>query len=141
MKYYSIIALGICGTLSAMEYAHENAVRIPSSSGKLGKVIIQEGYPGWAIMMNNQDLLIKMPSSGKLNRAFIKEGYAAWAMNSQFSKTFGNKVLSVRGLEGCLKVSLKAHNNAYTQEQLTVMTHKYMDIIYNTLMTDHISAL
>lgn len=114
MKQYSIIiALSICGTLSAMEHAMENA----------------------------QDKFIRMPSPQKLRKAFGKEGYTAWVMNTKFPNTFGNKVLTVRGLEGYVKVSLREHNNAYSEEQLTAMSRKYMNIIYNTLMTDHISNL
>jgi hypothetical protein len=92
-------------------------------------------------MEYTQDKIIRLPSSQKLRKAFWKQGYAAWVMNSQFPKTFGNKELSVRGLESYLRLSLHAHNNAYTEEQLTAMTHKYMDIIYTTSMTDRISKL
>jgi hypothetical protein len=110
VKQYSIIiALSICGTLSAME--------------------------------NSQEKIIRMPSSRKLHEAFRQYGYASWAMHSQFPKTFGNKELSVRGLESYIRLSLHAHNNAYSEEQLTAITHKYIDIIYTTSITDRISKL
>ncbi len=111
MKQYSIIiALSICGSLSAMEHAMEQQ-------------------------------LIKIPSPQKLRKAFRKEGYTTWAMNTDFPNTFGNKIVSERGLEDYLKISLREHNNTYSEEQLTAMSRKYMNIIYNALMTDRIANL